>query len=98
MNKCGLITSGVFGIITMLGLLLFAVAIPMNLKTNEAEFRHNYGDEYYEAIMHQVKIRIGLMIGGAVLWTVASILVFIFACSRYERVVHSYETVMAVVV
>eukprot|EP00977_Amphora_coffeiformis_P001862 scaffold360_cov192-Amphora_coffeaeformis.AAC.2 len=44
-NKGGLITSGVFGILTTLVLVLFAVAIPWNLETNEAEFRDNYGDK-----------------------------------------------------
>lgn len=97
-NKCGLITSGVFGILTTLVLVLFAVAIPMDLKTNEAEFRARFGDASYEAVLPQLKIRVTLMISGAVLWTVASILIFIFACTRYERVVRSYEPVAAEVV
>lgn len=99
MNKCGLITAGVFGILTTLTLILFAVAIPMNLKANEAELRDTYGDTNYEAIYSQFRIRVILMSCGAGLWAIASLLVFAFACSsRYQRVVQSYEQVVAVIV
>ena len=98
MNKCGLITSGVFGVLTTLALVIFAVAIPLHLQSIETEFRDDYGDEYYEAVWQQVHIRVGFMFGGAVLWALATALMFVFACTRYERVVHSYETVVAVIV
>ena len=99
MNKCGLVTAGAFGVLTSLILVFFAVAIPFNLKANEDELRETYGSKNYDAIYSQIQIRIDLMFGAAALWALASILVFFFACSsRYERVVHSYESVVAVVV
>ena len=92
-------TAAVFGILTTLTLVLFAVAIPMNLRANEAELRATYGDSYYEAIYAQFKIRVVLMSCGAGLWAIASLLMFSFVCSsRYQRVVQSYEQVVAVVV
>lgn len=99
MNKCGLVTSGVFGVLTGLVLILFAIAIPLNLQVNEDELRDMYGDKDYEAMYSQFKIRAALMLGGAALWMIAASLLFIFACSsRHQRVVQSYETVTAVVV
>lgn len=94
MNKCGLITAGVFGLLTAAVLVFFAIAIPLNMTAHETELRHKYGDAFYDAILHQIKIRTYLMMAGAILWTLASILVFIFACtSRYERMVGSYQEV-----
>ena len=99
MNKCGLVTSGVFGIFTALILILFAIAIPLNLQVNEDELRDMYGNKNYEAMYSQFKIRAALMLGGAALWMIAASLMFIFACSsRYQRAVQSYETITAVVV
>lgn len=99
MNKCGLISAGVLGILTAIILTFFAIAIPMNLHNNEGELRNTYGGDFYDAIMDQVKIRTYLMFGGALLWLVASILMFVFAGSRYDRVVQSYEPVaMAITV
>lgn len=99
MNKCGLVTAGVFGCVTALVLILLAVAIPANLKDNQDELRKVYGDEAYEAFTDQVETRTSLMMAAAVLWVIASVLIFLFSCTlRYQRAVQSYESVPTVVV
>ena len=98
MNKCGLITSGIVGILTSLVLLFFGIAIPLNVESNEAEWRSQMGDAPYEAYLQQVQIRCALMLGAAALWIIASVLLLVFACARYQRAVHSYEEIVAVVV
>ena len=98
MRKCGLITSGIMGILTSVLLLFFGLAIPLNVQSNEAAWRSQMGDAYYEAYLHQVHQRCYIMLGAAALWVIASILMLVFACARYPHVVHDYEELVAAVV
>lgn len=92
-NKCGLVTAGVLGILTAILLAVGALVVPYDLRHNAEEIRDTYGDEIYNDLIGQLPIRMYGMAAGAILWTLASVCLFIFACTgRYTRKTQAYES------
>lgn len=85
MNKQGLITTAVFGALAAVASI--GLAIGIFVRGDDDEDNDSTGDDededYYNLRPQQ---EAGILLAGGILWIMASVILFIFICTRYDKI------------